>query len=60
MVYLRRRGVDCVKVLQEKMLAVIGPMAGDSSLNMKYEHRFQWALNPQLTSVYHLPTSLMA
>ena len=60
MVYLGRRVLDFVKVFQEETLAVIHPLAGNSSLDKKYEHRHQWALNPQLTNVYHLSTSLMA
>jgi hypothetical protein len=53
MVYLGRKVVDCIKVFQEKILAVIHPLAGTSSLNNKCKHIFQWALNPQLTNVYH-------
>jgi hypothetical protein len=40
MVYLGGRGVDCIKVFQEKTLAVIDPLTGDTSLKV-YEHRFQ-------------------
>jgi hypothetical protein len=60
MVYLGRRVLDLVEVFQEETLAVIHPLAGNSSLDKKCEHRYQWVLNPQLTNVYHLSTSLMA
>ena len=53
MVYLGRRVVDCIKVFQEETLAVINPLTGASCLYNKYEYRFQWALNPQLTNMYH-------
>ena len=41
MVHLGGEVLDCVKVFQEKTLAVIHPLAGNSCLNKSYKHRFQ-------------------
>ena len=47
MIYKGRGVLDFVKVFQEKTIAIIHPLAGNPSLNNKYEHRLQYALNPQ-------------
>ena len=52
MVYLGRRVMNDIKVLQEKMLAVIHPLAGNSCLN-RCEYKFsKWALH---TTYQHIP-----
>jgi len=54
-VYLRRAIMDDVKMLQQKLLAIIGPLARNSCLN---KHKYREALVDSLDIIEGINTSV--